>query len=241
MLLRRCLCCRRALQAQLAAHEVQLVLLGAAADGRDLRIPSSSSRDDSGGNASSASASASASSGSTNCTATAFSVLLSAANSRPGSFAARLLFASGASLALPQQLAVVQPPLLSVTASRVSVPADQRSFAVGVQLSKPAPAGGVAVQLRLGDDGTLAVRERADMWPAASSRCSTCVVAAATKQCCRSALAAAPSSSRQGSMQQCRLHATASPPHVADATRAACALPAHGSAAAAAAPISRAG
>lgn len=94
------------------------------------------------------------------CTTFDFPVLLNG-DSMHGNITARLLLPKvGLSLQLPDPIMVSEPLLLSVTTTLVNITADQAPFAVGVRLSRPAPAGGVTVQLQLGDAGAAKVMQQ---------------------------------------------------------------------------------
>jgi hypothetical protein len=134
-------CCVAALPVhpQVSADEVQLVLQGAAAGGRNLTYRST-------GNTS-------------NCSSWEFSVQPNA-TAQPGSFAAHLVLPKQrVSLRLPQAITLDVPLRLSMRSPAVNASADTSAFAVRVQLNAPAGPGGVTVRLQLMNDaGAVRVR-----------------------------------------------------------------------------------
>jgi hypothetical protein len=140
-----CACCVLAfsLQPQVPPGDLQLVLQGAAAGGRNLTFRSSS--------------------GSSNCSSWDFTVQPNS-TAQPGSFAAHLVLPKQrVSLRLPRRIAVEVPLLLSMRSQSVNASADTSAFAVRVQLNAPAGPGGVTVRLQLMNDaGAVRVRLQED-------------------------------------------------------------------------------
>jgi hypothetical protein len=92
------------------------------------------------------------------CTSFDFPVLLDG-TSKHGNVTARLLLPKvGLDLRLQEPIIVQVPLLLSVVNTKINASADSTPFKVAVSLSRPAPAGGVAVQLQLGEPGAAKVR-----------------------------------------------------------------------------------
>jgi hypothetical protein len=131
-----------------AANDAQLVLQHVTAKGGSLAFRSSSSaagvrdKDSAVGD----------------CTSFDFPVLLDG-TSKHGNVTARLLLPKvGLDLRLQEPIIVQVPLLLSVVDANINVSADSTPFKVGVSLSRPGPAGGVSVQLQLGQPGVAKVR-----------------------------------------------------------------------------------
>jgi hypothetical protein len=121
---------------QVPPADLQLVLQGAAAGGRNLTFRSSNG----------------SSNGSSNCSSWDFAVLPNA-TAQPGSYAAHLVLPKQrGSLRLPRNITVDVPLLLSMRAQTVNASADTSAFAVRVQLNAPAGPAGVTVRLQLMND-----------------------------------------------------------------------------------------
>lgn len=133
-----------------AGDDAQLVLQHVTAQGGSLAFPTISP-----------SAAADGSSArSADCTSFDFPVLLDG-SSKHGNISARLLLPkAGLDLRLHEPIVVEVPLLLSVATRSINVSADSTPFAVGVSLNRPAPAGGVSVQLKLGQEEAARVRPR---------------------------------------------------------------------------------
>lgn len=145
-----------------AANDAQLVLQQVTATGGSLAFRSSSS----------AAAARDKDSAVGDCTSFDFPVLLNG-TSKHGNVTARLLLPKvGLDLRLQEPITVQVPLLVSVVNTLINVSADARPFKVAVSLSRPAPAGGVAVQLQLGETGAAKVRVccRCSMLQGAGSR-----------------------------------------------------------------------
>jgi hypothetical protein len=135
-----------------AGDDVQLVLQHVTAKGRSLAFRSSLPAAADGADSSSA--------GSPDCTSFDFPVLLDG-TSKHGNITARLLLPKiGVELRLQKPIIVQVPLLLSVVTPSINISSDSTPFAVGVSLSRPAPTGGVTVQLKLGEAGAAKVSMR---------------------------------------------------------------------------------
>eukprot|EP00879_Flechtneria_rotunda_P012013 GHRR01012547.1.p1 GENE.GHRR01012547.1~~GHRR01012547.1.p1 ORF type:complete len:454 (+),score=130.30 GHRR01012547.1:226-1587(+) len=134
---------------QLSAQDVQLVLQGSSAAGRDQAFYVDSI--------------------SSNCTFLDFVVSLDGSNSRPGIFTAYLLLPKQhQQILLPSRVSVAVPLLLAAVASEIKVPSDQRAFEVAVQLNRPAAEHGVSVGLHV-DDNSVQVDYSIVSWGAGTS------------------------------------------------------------------------
>ncbi|WIA29687.1 hypothetical protein OEZ86_012169 [Tetradesmus obliquus] len=135
---------------QVPLGDLQLVLQGAAAGGRNLTFHGTS--------------------GSSNCSSWDFTVQPNG-TAQPGSFAAYLVLPKQrVSLRLPRPIAVEVPLLLSMRSHTVNASADTSAFAVRVQLNAPAGPGGVTVRLQLMNDaGAVRVFRDTVTWAAGAS------------------------------------------------------------------------